>query len=207
MKALLLKSFIVLGAVSMAVMASSYFIYEKNSFLDAKELSSYLWYRTIFKTHIVSGVVAIVTGAFQFIKSPIKQRISLHKYIGKVYVASIFISSFCGLVAAQFATGGLVSRIGFSVLSILWFYFTYLAYKQARAGNIPAHKIWMYRSYALTFSSLTLRLFLLLVLFSPAPFLIVYQFASWACWITNLVVCEWILHLKKQGARSEFSTV
>ncbi len=194
MKRVLSKSFIILGSLSMAAMALTYFIYTKNSFLDSKSLSSVLWYTMMFKTHIAFGIISILTGAFQFIKSFRKRWLSAHKTIGKVYLLAIFISSICGFIVAQFATGGLISRLGFSILAVLWFYFTFQGFKYAKAGDIPAHKVWIYRSFALTFSSFTLRIFLLGALFNIAPFIQVYQFASWGCWITNLIVCELIIY-------------
>ncbi|MEO9869802.1 DUF2306 domain-containing protein [Ekhidna sp.] len=194
MRLLISKSFIILGSISMAVMASAYFIYTKNSFFDAKPLSSELWYAIVFKTHIALGIISIVAGAYQFIRMFRKSWTSLHRIVGKVYVLSIFISAPCGLIAAQFATGGLITRLGFSILAILWFCFTYLAYHHIKLGDVEKHRIWMYRSFALTFSSLTLRLFLLIALFNPIGFVVVYQFASWGSWIVNIFVCEMILH-------------
>ncbi len=197
MKKIAFRIFLIVGAASMSVMAASYFNQAEDQFLSSKSLSTEFWYVLIFKLHIAFGIISILTGAFQLIPSIRKRWINLHRWIGKLYVGSIFVSATCGLVIAQLALGGLITRMGFSILSLLWFYFTYLAYTHARNGNISMHRTWMYRSYALTFSSLTLRIFLLTALFTSIPFLAIYQFASWGCWITNLIVCELILSRKK----------
>ena len=174
-------------------MAASYFIYSGDTFMSRNSMSSEMWFVYLFKSHIATGIIAILTGIFQFFPSIRKRWIHVHRLVGKLYVGSIFFSATCGLILAQFAFGGLITRMGFSILSVLWFYFTYLAFDYARKGMISSHKEWMFRSYALTFSSLTLRIFLLTALFTSIPFMYVYQFASWGCWITNLIVCEQII--------------
>lgn len=194
MRALIFKIFLITGATTMAVMASSYFFQAGNPFLDSKSVSSSSWYVILFKSHVGFGIVSILIGPFQFFKKLRDRRKGLHRLLGKIYVGAIFLSATTGLVIAQYAVGGLITRIGFSTLAVIWFYFTYLAYTTIRKGNVKAHEIWMFRSYALTFSSLTLRLILLVGVLTSWGFIPSYQFASWGCWIINLIVCEWILN-------------
>ncbi|NQZ78759.1 MAG: DUF2306 domain-containing protein [Ekhidna sp.] len=193
MRSLLFNFLLLVAASAMVVMASSYFLHSENAFLDSKRLAAEVWYVWVFKSHIGSGMIAILVGAINFFQFKKPAKINLHKVLGSIYIVSIFASSFLGLVAAQFATGGMVTRLGFSCLALIWFYTTLQAYLKVKSGNIVDHKIWMYRSYAVTMSAFSLRLFLLISLFNLAPFIEVYQFASWACWICNLLICELIL--------------
>ena len=62
---------------------------------------------------------------------------------------------------------------------------------RARFG-IAAHRRWMTRSYALTFATVTLRLWLprLAAIF---PFETAYQTVSWLAWVPNLLIVEWAI--------------
>jgi hypothetical protein len=55
----------------------------------------------------------------------------------------------------------------------------------------------MYRSFALTLSAITLRLwkYLLVGVFHPRP-MDVYQVVAWLGWTLNLIVAEWIIYKK-----------
>lgn len=49
----------------------------------------------------------------------------------------------------------------FIIQSALWFLFNAIAVKKILSGNISEHSKWMWRSYALTFAAVTLRLYTL----------------------------------------------
>ncbi|HEU0126123.1 MAG TPA: DUF2306 domain-containing protein, partial [Flavobacterium sp.] len=61
--------------------------------------------------------------------------------------------------------------------------------------NITQHKAFMMRSFALTFSAITLRLWkiILVNLFHPAP-MDVYQIIAWLGWLPNLIIIEYYLY-------------
>ena len=63
--------------------------------------------------------------------------------------------------------------------------------------DIPAHRRWMTRSYALTTAAITLRIYLLIILTQNIPFVPAYRTIAWLCWIPNLLLAEFIL-IKKQ---------
>src|SRR5947207_14781333 len=64
-------------------------------------------WRTAFYIHIFGGMLAIVLGPFNFIKSIRRKNLNLHRVLGKTYVASIlFIAAPTGLYMAFYANGG-----------------------------------------------------------------------------------------------------
>lgn len=148
-----------------------------------------------FYIHISSSILVVLTGPFQFVKKLRQRYLSLHRTLGKVYVGAIlFLAAPSGFYMALYANGGFWSQAGFTVLSLLWFSFTFLAYKRVREHNITEHKKWMIRSYALSFSAITLRLYVpLLSLYFEWEHDFVVQITAWINWIPNLLVAEWII--------------
>ena len=149
----------------------------------------------VFYTHLVGGMLSIILGPFQFLKRFRAKYIKWHRDLGKVYVMGVLlIGAPTGLYMAFFAEGGLLSTLGFIMMSIVWFYTTYKAVSEVRKGNIQAHKQWMVRSYAMTFSAVTLRL--LVPLFSLGlgmDQLSTVISTAWISWALNLIIAELII--------------
>ncbi len=185
--------FLMAGAVSMMVMSFKYFFHEDVGILKAKDLKTHAWFLYTFRFHVGCGLLAITSGVIQLVKIIRIKFPSFHRYLGRVYVTAVFCSSITGLAIAQFAIGGIISSVGFSVLSLVWFCCTLMAFTSIRAGDISAHRNWMIRSYALTFASITQRTLLLVPLLTDISFVPVYQISAWAPWIFNLLFAELIV--------------
>lgn len=173
------------------------------AFLQIKqtEVSEIPFYITFFYIHVYSAIFVLLSGFFQFNDTLLKKHPLLHRNLGKLYVFVIlFLSAPSGLFIGLFANGGFFSKISFVTLSILWFYFTYKGFISIKNKNIPLHKAFMLRSFALTFSAITLRFWkvILVYLFHPAP-MDLYQIIAWLGWIPNLLIVEYYLYnqLKK----------
>lgn len=199
----LIIGFLLIGAISMLIMSLHYFSPEASGILKNKLLKDTLWYRFTFCTHIAFGLVAILLGPFQFIDSLVQKRSRIHKKIGYTYSLAVAISSLAGLVIAQFAMGGMITRVGFSCLSIIWFYSLFLALKSVFAGDIVEHEKWMKINYALTFSSITQRTILLFAFLPALSFMPVYQLSSWLSWILNLSIV--LFFISKRSYQPAFS--
>ncbi|MBF4518077.1 DUF2306 domain-containing protein [Flavobacterium sp. ANB] len=173
------------------------------AFLQIKqtEVTEIPFYLTFFYLHVYSAIFVLLAGFFQFNNSLLKKYPKLHRNIGKFYVLVVlFLSAPSGLFIGLFANGGLYSKISFVSLSLLWFYFTLKGFLFIKNKNIVGHKAFMLRSFALTFSAITLRFWkvILVYLFHPSP-MDVYQIIAWLGWIPNLLIVEYYLYnqLKK----------
>ncbi len=165
-------------------------------FLQSKQhiihLSHYRW---AFYLHIFSSLWLLGSGLTQFSSFLLKQYPSVHRLIGKVYIGIIlFVSGPAALIMAYYANGGLIGQISFMTLSILWWWVTLRGYQAIRNGQIKAHGEWMIRSYALTFSAITLRI----MQFYCATFTVIdseiaYQIIAFPSWIPNILIAEWII--------------
>lgn len=161
-------------------------------------------WRPTFYLHVISGMLVILVGPFQFLPKLRNWNLRLHKNLGKVYAFGILgIGAPTGLIMAFYAEGGTPSTIAFLVMSVLWFVTTLMAIYKARKKDILAHKKWMMRSFALSFAAVTLRLLVPLMSYS-------YEFnqetivvsTAWLSWIINLLVVEGIIFVQFKNSRS-----
>jgi hypothetical protein len=101
-----------------------------------------------------------------------------------------------------FASGGWISSLGFFFLDLLWVYTTIMALKNIVRGNFQLHKFWMWRSYALTFAGVMLRIYLapLLILFH-GDFNQANHILAWICWVPNLFFIELFIRVAYANKR------
>lgn len=197
---LLIILLLVLFTVLMAKLTLPYLSLDTDiDFLLTKQgiLHNKVWYAS-FYIHITTSLFVLFFGAFQFSHTIITKYPKIHRLLGKLYV--IFILFFCatsGFVMALYANGGTLAKISFVCTSVLWWGFTALAYWHITQKNVLAHQNYMYRSYALTLSAITLRIYVLLF---PALLGLrgkeLYIWVAWLSWLPNLIICEIWLYFK-----------
>jgi uncharacterized membrane protein len=147
------------------------------------------------RMHIIPGGIALVLGAFQFQSSIRKRWINIHRYSGRVYICAVLLGAIGGLLLGWYAPRDPATRLGFSMLAVIWFYSGIMAYLAVRAGDIKLHQQWMVRSYALTLAGVTLRLQLgVLQEIFGLNFNEAYAVVAWFSWIPNLVIAEWVFN-------------
>lgn len=154
------------------------------------------YYRFSFYAHIFSSLIILLSGAFLFSNFILNNYPALHRCMGKLYVGLVlFVSAPSGMMMAFHANGGWIAQTSFLILTPLWWWFTFKGYATARQKKFKAHRIWMVRSYALTFSAVSLRLAqMLLGYFFMIDPVVQYILVSWGSWIGNLLVAEWWLN-------------
>lgn len=143
--------------------------------------------------HITGGIFAIIIGAFQ-LNSRLRARfLSAHRWLGRLYLAAVFVGGTAGLYLSLESFGGLVTHFGFGLMAVCWLGTTFAAYFSIRQRDLAAHRVWMLRSYALTLAALTLRIYLPLSQIAGIGFEPAYQAISWLCWVPNLLIVEWFI--------------
>ncbi len=153
-----------------------------------------LW-KTAFYIHVFSAVIALFAGFTQFSSQFLKQHRKIHRLVGKIYIFNILVINVpVGMIMALYANGGFLGKTAFVLLDILWFLFTYKAFIAAKKRNFASHKNYMIRSYALTFSAITLRTWKIILSHSfdiePTQLYIIY---SWMGFVPNLLIAEWCI--------------
>lgn len=166
------------------------------AFLRVKyEEIQFLYYKLAFFVHVYSSIFLLFIGWVQFSKSIRLKYKNLHIGVGKLYVFLIlFLSGPSGLIMSYHANGGIVAKIAFVLLSIFWIFFTYLSYYYARKHDFENHAKFAIRSFALTLSAISLRLFKFIIVFLlQTPPMDTYRIVSWLGWTFNLIIAEVIL--------------
>ena len=163
----------------------------------SNELLASAFWKTAFYGHISFGGLALLVGWSQFVKKIRSKRLKLHRNLGKVYVVSALISGLCGVYLGFFATGGLVSSLGFIGLGVIWLFTTARAYIAVKNKDLSLHQGMMIYSYAACFAAVTLRIWLPFLTIVFGEFLLAYKIVAWLCWVPNMVFAHfWV---KRKG--------
>ena len=152
------------------------------------------------RLHITASLFALTLGPFQFVPSLRAARPSLHRWIGRIYVAACLIGGLSGGAIAMFSSSGPIAGAGFLALAAFWLLFTGLAFIAVLGRDFVAHERWMVRSFALTLAAVTLRLYLPIgVNLNNGEFTLPYTIIAWACWVPNLIVAEiWLATRRRE---------
>jgi len=147
-------------------------------------------YQVAFFAHVYTSLFTILAGFTQFSTWLRRKYTKLHRTIGKAYVFIILLlAGPSGLVLAYYAKGGFWSQLSFIILSIFWLVFTFLAFRTALKKDFVAHKKFMFYSYALTLSAISLRLWKWIIANTIAlPPHETYIIVAWLAWTLNLIV-------------------
>lgn len=191
-------------AVAVGLYPGIYFIIDRNfGLLQSKSatlLADTFW-NIGFYTHIICGGIALLIGWTQFSSKIRAKNISVHRNIGKIYVAAAILGSLAGIGIGFFATGGLIPSVGFICLGITWLSTTLMAYIHIKRKQLEQHKTMMIYSYAACFAAVTLRIWLPLLTMIFGDFITAYTIVAWLCWIPNIFVA-WLL-MRRMGKLSQ----
>jgi uncharacterized membrane protein len=190
------RSIISFFAIIIGLYPSIYFVVDRRFGLLSTKSNEVLLHQIWnigFYIHIIFGGIALLIGWIQFNPSIRARYLRLHQLVGKLYLVSVGLSSIAGFYIAFYATGGIISTLGFMSLSVIWFYTSLNAYLKIRHAEVDQHKNWMIYSYAACFAAVTLRIWLPLLTFIFSDFIIGYQIVAWLCWVPNIIVANLII--------------
>jgi uncharacterized membrane protein len=175
------------------------FRYDVDFLLTKQTVLHITAWRWAFYVHIGTSILVLFFGVLQFIRPVLNKAPKIHRLLGKIYVAVVlFLAAPSGFILGLYANGGWLARTSFVSIAVLWWYFTFSAYRYAVKGKFKLHKAAMYRSYALTLSAITLRTyvyFLSGLIYLPAKDM--YTLVAWLSWVPNLIVAEILIRRKK----------
>lgn len=138
-------------------------------------------------------------GPFQFYDQFRIKYLKLHRIFGRVYTVCCVLGGIGSIGLSFKAFGGLSSTMGFLMLAVLWIGFTLLAvYFIKYKKDMVEHRKWMIRSFALTTSAITIRIYIAIFIViertsGSDAFSSGYPMAVWMCWVPNLLTAEYYL--------------
>lgn len=169
-------------------------------FLNIKqtEVARHAAYLPVFYAHVYTGMPVLLSG-FLGVVRPGFFGPNFHRVVGKIYVFLLLaVCAPTGIYMGFLANGGLAAQVSFVLLGVLWWGFTVKAFLLAKKGEFLKHRQWMWRSFALTVSALTLRLWKVLLAhttgWNPME---IYQTIAWLGWVPNLLAVEILIRIKK----------
>lgn len=147
--------------------------------------------RVVLLIHIMGSAGALVTGPLQFLPALRRRFPRGHRRVGYLYFAGVAVGGGAGLYSSTVSMGGLVAHTGFFLLSLCWLASASLALTAIRRRDVPRHREWMVRCFAMTFAAVTLRIWLPLLTVTGGSFDEAYQTVAWLSWVPNLMLAEW----------------
>ena len=160
-------------------------------------------YQWAFFSHVYTSIFVLALGAPQFIKSIRDKYPRWHRVTGILYILLIiFVAAPTGLIMGYYANGGPWSQLSFCLQAILWWWFTWRAWRLALTRDWNGHRAFMLRSFALTLSAVSLRAWkwLIVALLAPPP-MDTYRVVAWLGWLGNLLLVEaWLWRARTQDA-------
>jgi len=127
-------------------------------YLSDKKEFYYGVFRLVFIVHISTAPLLAIIGLFIF-SGIQKDNKRLHRVLGKIYVVTtLVVCAPSGLFLSFYAFGGIVSKLSFVLLSVLWFFVTFKAFLLIRDGKVEEHRTMMTRSFIFLISALNLRI-------------------------------------------------
>ena len=178
--------------LSAAIAIFSYRYVVKIGFVPPNVVAN-LFFNPWIMVHAGAASTALLLGPLQFLAVVRRRWPRFHRWIGWTYVISCLVGGASGLVLASGVSTGIIARLGFGALGILWLGATAKALLMARARDFPEHRRWMIRSFALTFSAVTLRLYIPISLVLGLDFITAYRAIAWLAWVPNALMAEWYL--------------
>lgn len=163
-------------------------------FLSTKQFIYHLKHWKIsFYIHVFISPLLLIAGLISTI-TIIRLRLpAFHQIAGKIYVLLVlFFAGPSGLIMSFYSNGGVLTKVSFVSLSIIWIFSTLMGYISIRKQEYKKHLIWMYRSYALTLSAITLRFYAYLfdVFNINIDPITTYTIIAFISWIPNLIIIE-----------------
>ncbi len=163
------------------------------------------WYYPLLVAHVSFASVAMLTCVLQvwpWFRQPYPR---VHRITGRVYVfAGVLPAGLAGWVLGSVTPFGPVAMASSLVMPPLWLAFTVVGYRMARQKRFLDHRKWMLRSFVLTMSIITNRVWSVIAYLALAPQLdttfhgdgtllsySVAGIATWLGWTVPLLVLQW----------------
>ncbi|GAB7038634.1 DUF2306 domain-containing protein [Catenuloplanes niger JCM 9533] len=157
--------------------------------------------------HVLSGSVAPLAGALQVRPWSRQTRPALHRRAGRVYVfGGALPAAATALLLAIHSPFGPIAMSGSVILAILWFGTTPAGWRAARRRRPREHRRWMIRSYVLSTSIISNRIWGALIAISVLPGLppaisedpvptgwFIGGMTTWLGWTVPPLIAEWWL--------------
>jgi hypothetical protein len=169
----------------------------------------------ILVAHVIFGSIALLTAWLQIWPWLRLHHRGVHRIVGRVYVfGGVLPAGIMGLTIGLFSPFGPVAQASNVLLAALWLTCTATGYLMARQHRYVEHRRWMIRSFALTASIISNRIWGVVFYLILSPQLdttfhgdeglmtwLISAGAAWLGWTVPLLIAEWWLERSPRRAR------
>jgi uncharacterized membrane protein len=164
-------------------------------------------YAPLTMLHIVPGVIFVVLGPLQFVKTLRTLRPQAHRRIGRIVLASGLVTGVTALaMTTQVAIGGPTERAATALFGVLFLFALARAFACIRRRHVALHREWMIRAFSLGIAVATVRPIVgaffatqSLTHLTPPEF---FGIAFWLGFTLHLIAAEaWINHTRLVPAK------
>jgi uncharacterized membrane protein len=145
--------------------------------------------------HMAPGLIFVILGPLQFVTKIRARYINLHRWYGRIYVASGVVVGVSALVlGAVVGFAGPTETAAVTFFSALFLIFLGLAVFRIRHREVAAHREWMIRAFALGLAVTTMRPMVgILTALTGLPFSEILGISFWLAFSLHMVLAEcWI---------------
>ena len=177
--------FLALGLMFVFVLWRSERFIVDHSHPDWAYYAPVLWWLV---PHGLGGLIALVTGPFQFSSRFRQRHLSWHRVMGRCYLAGIAVAvPFSVYLSLTHAT--LAFRFFLLTLAGAWLFTTAVAFVAVLKGHVQIHRQWMVRSYAITTTFVTTRVLTAIPSIGGGGE-VIYVPAQWSLFVATMVLAE-----------------
>jgi hypothetical protein len=164
-------------------------------------------YYPLLVAHVLFAALAMLMCCVQVWPWFRQRYAAAHRVIGRAYVfGGVIPAGIIGLTIGAVSPYGPTLRVSNVLLATLWLTFTITGFRMARHHRFVEHRRWMIRSFALTMSVITNRLWAAIAVVVLMPQLpttfegnemmmiqTIAGLSGWLGWVIPLLVAEWWL--------------
>jgi hypothetical protein len=185
-----------LACILITLVVSRYLTFNPEVYFP-EQRATYLQREFALGVHVLSGMIALLIGPFQFVGRLRRRFVRMHRFMGASYVASATGLGVSGLILAPTAYTGLMASAGFTILDLAMLFTTWTAVRMIFAHRYGDHRRWMIRSFSLILAGVMLRVWVPIYGALAAAGIVHFSFETayagiaWLCWVPNLLLAIW----------------
>jgi len=141
--------------------------------------------------HVAGGMIAFLAAPFQFSATVRRRWPAAHRWVGRTYVVAVIVSSILSIyIVLAFELQANWWVMG--TMGALWLVTTVFAWLAIRNGNVTQHRLWIGRSFGLTFTFVLTRIVPDLML--PGLDYVKMTALYWAFIVASLIVPDLLVN-------------
>jgi len=170
----------------------------RKGFIEGDEIGN-----LAFAAHVIVAAIVTFGGMIQFVPQIRARAIAFHRWNGRAFMIGACLAALSGLymVWKHGEIGEIASAIAISLNGVLILVFVPLAWANAVAGNIPAHRRWAMRTFMVVSGVFFLRLMVSswIVIMQKGPGAL-FQVLEFASYLAPLLLLEFYFRARAGGA-------